>query len=123
MAVIIFMSEPAASSQPDTQEQPSSQQPTASANEDPNVAAFREGIASLILPHLESCSTDLNTVFAAQETVLGELKRMETAIAKLSQFKTIPKLAQYCDRVKACRKRVNALSSLLDTIQQRIARF
>ena len=117
------MAEAAASSQPDTQEQPSSQQPQASANEDPNVVAFREGISSLILPHLESCSTDLNTVFAAQETVLGELKRMETAIAKLSQFKTIPKLAQYCDRVKACRKRVNALSSLLDTIQQRIARF
>lgn len=91
--------------------------------QDPNVEAFKEGIASLIIPHLESCSNDLNSVFAAQEKILTELKRMEAAIAKLSQFKNIPKLTQYCDRVKVCRKRVTNLASLLSTIQGRIVKF
>ena len=98
-------------------------QSTNTNEEDPTVTAFREGIASLITPHLESCSTDLSNVFAAQEKVLEELKRMELAISKLNQFKNIPKLAQYCDRVKNCRKRVTALTGLLGTIQQRITKF
>ena len=96
---------------------------SSSTDEDPTVVAFRDGIASLIQPHLETCSTDLNNVFSAQENVLTELKRMEAAIAKLTQFKNIPKLAQYCDRVKACRKRVVALSALLTSIQARISKY
>ena len=91
--------------------------------EDANVVAFREGISSLIVPHLELCSTDLNAVFAAQEKILTELKRMEAAIGKLSRFKNLPKLTQYCDRVKTCRKRVTNLSALLNTIQGRINKF
>ncbi|KAK2947647.1 putative Snapin/Pallidin [Blattamonas nauphoetae] len=100
-----------------------SQQPTQQDAQLQNVDYFRNGLESLLVPHLETCQQDINTIYEGQDRILNELKRMEQAMMKLNSFKDIPKLNSYSDRVKQCRKRVTNISNTLNTIQARVTRM
>ncbi|KAH7826305.1 putative Snapin/Pallidin [Monocercomonoides exilis] len=102
---------------------PVQQQSNSTPVEDQSIKYFKEGLTELLVPHVENCAHDLESVFKSQDKIMTELKRMETAISKLGSFRTLPKLAPYCERVKQCRKRVANLASLLSTIQGRINRM
>ncbi|KAA6375932.1 MAG: hypothetical protein EZS28_028541 [Streblomastix strix] len=88
-----------------------------------SVRYFKEGLEELLQPHLETCSADVASVIAAQTRLSAELARMENALLKLGDFRAIPKLSAYFDKVKLCRKRLANIQLSLSTIQGRIKKM
>jgi hypothetical protein len=84
---------------------------------------FKDPLSALLATHIETCDNDLDLAFKSQEKLLVELKHMEGVLNKITQFKQVPRLSTYIERIKQCKKRISGLGNSIDTIQQRVARF
>lgn len=88
----------------------------------PVSAALSDGLLSMLGPMVETCDSSIQAAVDSQAKVSQEIDKVAAELQGFLGSSQLPSFAPYAQRLSEVRRRANAASTTLGTVQQRLAR-